>query len=110
MDSAGAPGSRPNNNGDRTSIGVEQTIYDQHVNATPNPFTNFLDVEIPFATDENDIKMSLYDLQGSLVLSVKTPGGSQIRSLSTENLIPGLYLLRVESGDRSETIKVMKTQ
>lgn len=80
------------------------------LSASPNPFTNTLEVKIPYATTENDVKVNLYDLQGRLMLSEKTPGGTQIRSLSTENLLPGLYLLRVDAGDRSETIKVVKTQ
>jgi|GEM_PF-1890461 len=80
------------------------------ISATPNPFTNFLDIKIPFTTEENDVKMSLYNLQGRLVLSVKTPGGAQMQSISTTDLQPGLYLLRVDTGEKSETIKVLKTQ
>lgn len=80
------------------------------LSASPNPFNNTLEVKIPYATDENDVNISLYDLQGRLVLSEKTTGSTQIRSLSTADLLPGLYLMRVDTGDRTETIKVMKTQ
>ncbi len=80
------------------------------LSASPNPFTKLLDLKIPFATEENDVRISLYDLQGRLAMSVTTPGGAQTQSISTQDLQPGLYLLRVETGDRAETIKVLKTQ
>ncbi len=83
---------------------------EQYLTATPNPFTNFLDIKIPYATEENDVLMSLYDLQGRLVISIKVPGGNQTQSISTQDLKPGLYFLRVDTGDKSETIKLIKTQ
>jgi hypothetical protein len=94
----------------RAEIQLDDKSVSSTLSASPNPFTNTLEVKIPYATTENDVKVNLYDLQGRLMLSEKTPGGTQIRSLSTENLLPGLYLLRVDTGDRSETIKVVKTQ
>lgn len=81
-----------------------------HLSAAPNPFTNLLDVNIPFSSEGNDVQISLYNLQGRLMTTVRTPGGTPTHTLSTENLLPGFYLLRVDTGDRSETIKVMKTQ
>lgn len=80
------------------------------LSASPNPFTNTIDLQIPYATPENDVNIHLYDLQGRLMLSEKTPSDTQIRILPSETLLPGLYLLRVNTGDKTETIKVMKTQ
>lgn len=76
----------------------------------PNPFNDQLDIQMPSALAENEISINLYDLQGRLVTFMKTQGGTQIPSLNTSSLLPGLYLLRVECGDRIETYKVMKTQ
>jgi hypothetical protein len=102
------PPPETNCSADRSDVPVTTTT--DALSASPNPFTNTLEVKIPYATPENDVKVSLYDLQGRLMLSEKTTGGTQIHSLSTADLLPGLYLLRVDTGDRSETIKVVKTQ
>jgi len=81
-----------------------------YLSVNPNPFTDHLDVGLPASTEETDVKINLFDLQGRLVLSEQTYGGSQTHSLSTQDLQPGLYLLRVDTGEKSETIKVLKTQ
>lgn len=105
------PGAPVNNDGADDSPNNHLTdILKTPITAAPNPFTNLLDVKIPFGAEENDILISLYDLEGRQVLSVQSPGGPQIRSLSTDDLLPGLYLLQVKTGDRIETIKVVKTQ
>ncbi|MBP6811785.1 MAG: T9SS type A sorting domain-containing protein [Saprospiraceae bacterium] len=104
------PGFSGPSSGDRDGSSENTFEASSTLFASPNPFTNLLDVQIPYSTEENDVKISLYDLQGRRVLSQQFPGGAQIRSLSTEDLTPGLYLLRVDTGSRSETIKVMKTQ
>lgn len=95
---------------DRDALNANQFMESSTLSASPNPFTNLIDVQIPYSTEENDVKISLYDLQGRFVQSQLFPGGPQLRSLSTIDLTPGLYLLRVDTGSKSETIKVMKTQ
>ena len=83
---------------------------EQQLAVSPNPFSNRLEINIPYATEENDVKVQLFDPHGRLILSQVTAGGLQIRSLDTEVLQPGMYLLRVETGERAETVKVIKTQ
>jgi len=80
------------------------------LSASPNPFTQQLDIKIPYATDENAVTINLYDLRGRIVLTKQSIGRAQTISLPTEDLIPGVYFLRVKTGDRSDTIKVLKTQ
>lgn len=80
------------------------------LSAAPNPFTDQLDIQIPFNHPSESTKISLYDLQGRPVLHQQHPGDQQTIYLSTVNLAPGMYFLRAESGGISETIKLVKTQ
>ncbi len=80
------------------------------LSANPNPFTNQLDIQIPFANINETIALHLYDLQGRIAMTMQVPGDQQTLTLSTENLSPGMYFLRAESGGIIQTIKVVKTQ
>lgn len=80
------------------------------LSAAPNPFTDQLDIQIPFNHPSEDTKISLYDLQGRQVFSELHSGDQQTIHLSTVSLAPGMYFLRAESGGISETIKLVKTQ
>lgn len=77
--------------------------------ATPNPFNNQLEIQIPFATTENDLHIALYDPQGRMVLTQQIANGGPIQSIETGHLPVGLYYLRAECAGKSETIKVLKT-
>ena len=80
------------------------------LSATPNPFTNQLDIQIPFANINENIELNLYDLQGRRVMALHAPGDQQTITLKTEQLLPGMYFLRAESGGVIQTVKVVKTQ
>jgi hypothetical protein len=78
--------------------------------ASPNPFQNSLDIRMPVTNDVEDMTISLYDLQGRLVMQRTTPADTQIRIFGLEDIKPGMYVLRVDTGSKSEMIKVIKTQ
>lgn len=78
--------------------------------ATPNPFSDQLEIQIPFATPENELHMALYDLQGRMMITQNIANGGPIQTIETGTLPTGVYILRVECGGKAETIKVVKTQ
>lgn len=80
------------------------------VSATPNPFTDLLEIQIPFATPENELHLALYDLQGRMMMSQHIANGGPLQTIETGHLPTGVYILRVECAGKAETIKVVKTQ
>jgi hypothetical protein len=79
------------------------------ISTTPNPFTDQIDLTIPFAHPNEATEISLYNLQGRRVLLTRVPGNQPNVRISTENLSPGMYFLRAESGGIYQTAKVVKT-
>jgi hypothetical protein len=89
---------------------VQEIDLTPRLMAMPNPFTDQFEIQIPFADEENVVQLSLYDLQGRMMLSQNIAGGSPIQTIETGTLPTGVYFLRVECGGKAETIKVVKTQ
>ncbi len=106
----GPTGGRPSKSKDRSEEDWEEISPTQTLTANPNPFTDQLDIQLPFNNPTENTKISLYDLQGRLVMAAQSPGDQQTINLSTANLTPGMYFLRAESGGVIETVKVVKTQ
>ncbi|MDD3079578.1 MAG: autotransporter-associated beta strand repeat-containing protein [Paludibacter sp.] len=71
----------------------------------PNPFRNTLNIKIDNAID--DLKISVYNLLGSEIYSQMYEGQTQI-ILNTEALPKGIYMLRLQSGDKITTRKIVK--
>lgn len=67
------------------------------VEAWPNPFTDYIMVNIPVAAEAN-----IYGIQGSLLISMPLSAGQN--RIDTSALAPGLYLVRVGS----ETVKMIR--
>jgi hypothetical protein len=100
----------------QSSEGESRSYFDEPayginaLRANPNPFSDQLEVIPPFTDESQDLSISLYDLQGRQMLSENFPGGTQMLTLPTEHIAPGLYFLRAQSGEMSEIIRVLKTQ
>jgi hypothetical protein len=80
------------------------------LSATPNPFADILEIQIPFANEENELNLALYDLQGRMMMTQHIANGGPIQTIETGTLPTGVYFLRVECAGKAETIKVVKTQ
>jgi hypothetical protein len=110
---AGAPsslGACGNNLGD-DSDDREMSVPDEAVlSAYPNPFTDQLEIQIPYAIGNENSGILLYDLQGRQIMTGSFPGDQQTIRWNTASLMPGMYFLRVQSGGIEQTIKVVKTQ
>ncbi len=77
--------------------------------ASPNPFTDLLDIYPANPTAES-IQLQLYNLAGQKVLDQQFPGGQEQYSLSTASLSPGFYMLRIEADGNVQTLKVIKSE
>jgi hypothetical protein len=88
----------------------DESLDSQRLSATPNPFADLLEIQVPFATPENELHMALYDLQGRMMITQNIANGGPIQTIETGTLPTGVYILRVECGGKAETIKVVKTQ
>lgn len=83
---------------------------DQLMRVTPNPFNDQLQVQIPAIQNLARVALTLSDLQGRTVLTLYAPADHSTVTLPTETLTPGMYFLRADFGDRSETVKLVKMQ
>jgi alpha-tubulin suppressor-like RCC1 family protein len=73
------------------------------VKVYPNPTSSLLNIAINHLQPE---EVTLYDIQGRVILSEKMNGTEH--QLNISHLEKGTYLLKVSSGDKVETIKVLK--
>lgn len=74
-----------------------------------NPFTERLNIFAPQPSEEI-VNLHLFDLNGNLVLEQSFETGLEAYSLPTTGLPPGFYFLRMETGGKIQTFKVVKAE
>jgi len=86
---------------------AENTIF----HCYPNPSTDQINIQINPAWQANDFQVELFNQSGQRVKAVEisNPGRTEI-SFNVEGLPPGMYLLKVTSGQSSSTQKVIITK
>lgn len=82
------------------TTGIAQSQIEEAVRVYPNPFLNRITIE-----ESGDFNYALYNLNGQLVLK---GSAAEMVQLQTETLINGMYLLNVESEERTSTVKLIK--
>ena len=82
-----------------TSNNVTISVY-------PNPFSNQITISSANDADINGKTVKLYDVTGRLFITQKIT--SQKTPINVSNLPPGMYFLRVESGNTSKVFKLIK--
>ncbi len=78
--------------------------------AYPNPVKNYLVLQQKNSRVEQEIEIEIYSMDGRLIEQWKKPGTPKIFLTGLESLPPGILLLRVNSENSSETIKIYKHQ
>lgn len=78
-----------------------------NVNITPNPTDSRFKLEVA-ATQETEITMSLYDMQGVLMETRKAYGQDLKEEFSIGGGRTGMFLLKVQTGSQTRTLKVIK--
>lgn len=76
--------------------------------AQPNPFQEAINIQLPETKDPNGTVMHLYDLLGARRMAYVAPANQTECSLNTTQLEPGIYFLHLQSGGKTETIKLIK--
>jgi glucose/arabinose dehydrogenase len=89
---------------DTSTTGINSKEKPEIANAYPNPFTDFLKIQLKDKQSEAGIKLS--SLKGKVVYSEKTP--LQTARINTKNLTPGVYLLKVTTTNETYLKKVIK--
>jgi hypothetical protein len=79
-----------------------------NVFVSPNPFSDALNVFLGNSTAES-IHLQMYNFSGQKVLDQQFTGRQEQYSLSTANLPPGFYLLRIEADGEVQALKVVKS-
>jgi Secretion system C-terminal sorting domain len=91
------------------SVGVKETLDNNSVIIAPNPFKDYLTVEIQ--AEKSAIgKAEIFDLVGRNILSqpLSISGGKNPVTVNTQTLQAGAYLLRVTVDGKSLTKKIIK--
>ena len=97
-------------NFDQSSMVIDYVRVYQNVLSVADDFTNQFSVfpnpvseTIQISTNQTIDSIELYDILGHLILKKD----SNLKQINVENLTSGMYLLKINSGDRSVTKKIM---
>jgi photosystem II stability/assembly factor-like uncharacterized protein len=78
------------------------------MNAYPNPFSDYLEIDL-FGELPESIMVMLMDINGKVIRSMSTKNnGSSGIFLDTKEIAQGIYLLQIEGNNFHESIKVIK--
>ncbi|MEI7981564.1 MAG: T9SS type A sorting domain-containing protein [Bacteroidota bacterium] len=95
------------NNQNEQSLGVETVVKNQFIKVYPNPTTDIVIVELMEAGLATVANVTVYSMQGGKLLQ-KTINGESKLQFSLLGKPVGIYMVHVQSGDRSEIAKVVK--
>ncbi|MEI7727652.1 MAG: T9SS type A sorting domain-containing protein [Bacteroidota bacterium] len=89
------------------AVGVETVVKNQFIKVYPNPTTDIVIVELLGTDATAGANVTVYSMQGSLLLK-KTLNGESRLQFSLSGRPVGVYMVHVQSGERSEIAKVIK--
>ena len=80
------------------------------LNIYPNPFSNQLTIDFVSDVNEENIRISIYDLTGKVVLQTQTDvvEGSNKIPMDVSALPKGTYLVRFDNENDSQYAKIIK--
>lgn len=88
-----------------------EILQQNNFSTSPNPFIDFFNLEM-YLPDSQDITVQLYDLMGRMHYEqthIKSfPGYCSIEIWGLSHLQPGLFILKISTGQRSYALKVVK--
>ena len=85
---------------------VEQNISNNLFSAYPNPFSEELFIEN--LSSYSEYQISIFDMMGRLIFNTNTSEKTYDASNVFQSLSNGLYLIKIQSGDKTQIIKVNK--
>lgn len=78
---------------------------------SPNPVKDYVTISLEKLTDDDDAKIEVYSLIGSLITVYdrkRNEKGNLVFYENISNFAPGVYFFKIISGSRIKTIKVIK--
>lgn len=87
-------------------LGIEDDHLSESVKAFPVPTTSVLTIDIDLPLQQNPANLSLTDIGGKTFLQHKTR--SRQTTLDLSNQPAGLYLLKIQVGDKQTTRRIVK--
>lgn len=79
-----------------------------NVQAYPNPVVNELRITVPSAWQNKEVTYQLYNLSGKIVKQVVSNRANQTETFPMANLNPGMYIIKVRSGNETVVKQVIK--
>jgi len=95
------------NNQNGETVGVEATSANRFIRIYPNPTTDLVVVELIDAGGDATAHVTVYSMVGGKLLQKSLNGESRFQ-FSLEGRPVGIYMVHVQSGERSEVAKVVK--
>jgi len=96
------------NHQNEESLGIETMVKNPFIKVYPNPTTDIVIVELMQPDALTTAKVTVLSMQGTTLMQKDIIDNSRFQfSLSGKPV--GIYLVHVQSGDRSEVAKVIKT-
>ena len=98
---------------DTTNTSIKDLVLSTDLKVSPNPFTDFVMVEIgnynELTAENNDLDLNVYDLSGKLIKSINA--NANILKIETNELVAGTYILELKNSISAiKTIKIVKNQ
>jgi hypothetical protein len=87
---------------------VEDGEVSFNVQATPNPFTESMNISLNL-TKESNVTLRLYNINGSLVSNVfegSAPAGANSYNVKSTGLNAGMYFMTVNVNNKQKLVKV----
>jgi hypothetical protein len=97
-----------NNDNSGEALEVESLVKNKFIKIYPNPTTDIVIVELADFDPATSINITVYTICGEKLLQKTIRGDSRFR-FSLTGKSEGLYMVQVQSGERSEIAKVIKT-
>ncbi len=102
--SAGMLASMDSRSGPETPV---PTGRGPEISVWPNPTSGLLTVDIPLSADASSIRLQLFNMWGTKLLSRDLPGSGR-HEISIESVPNGIYILTVQSAGMTRMMKVVK--
>jgi Secretion system C-terminal sorting domain len=80
-----------------------------NIQAYPNPVVNELRITVPELWQNKEVSYVLYSADGILLKSLINKTANQTEKFNMSAFKPGMYILKVSSGDQVTVKKIMKT-
>ena len=99
---------QPSTTNARIASDLVVEVADSSIEAYPNPFKSKLSIQI--SNPENlGVKLTMTDLTGrNIDLRIEAPSQRDLYVLDTNHINPGLYVMRINIGGFSKTLKMLK--